>query len=138
MLRLTITVAGVTAVDRSLARFGERVTDLRPAFEAIAQQFGQANKEQFDSEGAASGGWKPLSTKYGVWKAAHFPGAKILHRTGALEKSLTARPFGIERVTTQLIEMGTAIDYAQYHQKGRRGCLPGRRWRSLRSRSAAW
>ncbi len=42
----------------------------------------------------------------------------ILIRTRTLERSLTARPLGIERLAPGSMVIGTRVPYAQFHQRG--------------------
>jgi hypothetical protein len=42
-------------------------------FQHVASPFGEA--------------WAPLSTKYAQWKAKHFPGKRVLERTGELRRA---------------------------------------------------
>lgn len=132
---------GDVQLDRTLDRFAENVDDVSPAWEVIADDFARMEREQFATEGRrASGGWAPLSPPYARWKAIHYPGAKILHRTGDLERSLTQRPFGVEVILPTYMAIGSDVDYGAYHQQGSafgppspgRGRLPRRRPVELR------
>lgn len=121
-MRLTIDVAGaggIPVLDRNLARFQQKLTDVQPALEAMASAFAKAEAEQFSTEGQkASGGWAALSPGYAIWKERNFPGKPILERTGELKKSLTQRPFGVEVISTMAMEIGTRLPYAVRHQQG--------------------
>ena len=126
-VRFTFTVEGETQIDRTLARFHENVTDARPLWEELADKFARAEVRQFNSEGGyGSGGWPALSPRYAAWKAHHYPGKPILEREGALRKSLTKRPFGVEVIEPGFMVVGSGIDYGKYHQAGA-GRLPRRR-----------
>lgn len=109
---------GDVQLSRTLARFSENVNDARPAWEAIAQRFMFLERRQFRSEGRFSGGWAPLSPRYAAWKATHYPGARILHREGDLEESLTNRPFGVEVIEPTFVILGSAVEHGKYHQRG--------------------
>jgi phage gpG-like protein len=117
---LEINVAGIDVMARQLARYIDRVDDLRPALHRIARNLAAHNAENFDTEGVTGvyGRWAPLSPKYRAWKEKHYPGKPILVRTGALRRELTGSPLGIEDVTTRSIRMGTNVPYARYHQTG--------------------
>lgn len=114
-MRFTITVEGEKVIDRTLARYIDNMTDATPAFEAIGDQFAQAETAIFLQQGP---GWAPLSPKYAAYKARYFPGMPILIRTGKLQQSLTSRPFGHEQIRAQSGEYGTSVNYAKYHQHG--------------------
>lgn len=118
---------GDQQVDRTLVGLTRNVSDARPAWLVLARRFTTNNVRQFASEGAyASGGWAPLSPRYAAWKARHYPGRKILARTGRLRRSLTRRPFGVERISADSMVLGTDVPYAVYHQRGTR-FMPRRR-----------
>lgn len=90
--------------------------DFRPAFEKMAEDFWKSEQERFDSAGP---GWKPLSPKYALWKAKHFPGAPIMQRTGSLKASLTGQAEDtIFDVYPTHMELGTQSDHAMFHQTG--------------------
>lgn len=125
--RLTLSFYGDVQLDRTLARFGDAVSDARPAWEAITRRFVALEKRQFSTEGAAaSGGWAPLSANYAEWKAAHYPGKTILRRTDDLYHSLTRRPLPIEVHEPTFMAIGSDVGYGEYHQHGG-GNLPQRR-----------
>lgn len=127
MVRLQLSFAGENQVDRQLARFSDRAADASPAFEAIADQVAAQLLRNFSTQGRhASGGWSPLSPRYARWKAKRYPGAPILVRTGKMRRELTRRPFGVERIGAQSMEVGTNLARAGYHQRGG-GHLPRRR-----------
>lgn len=72
-------------------------------------------------EGGGSGArWAPLSPAYATWKAARFPGAGILVRSGALKASLAGpdSPLSVFRPGPTSLEIGTSVPYAMYHQLG--------------------
>ncbi|WP_040457273.1 phage virion morphogenesis protein [Kribbella catacumbae] len=118
-VRMTFSFYGDTQLDRTLARFQERPEDARPVWDALADRFATIERRQFKSEGKyASGGWAPLSPQYAKWKAKRHPGAKILHLTGDLERSLTQRPFGVEVIERHSMAIGSNVPYGKYHQNG--------------------
>lgn len=91
--------------------------DMRPAFEQMAEDFWKHEQEVFDSAGP---GWKPLSPRYAIWKAKHYPGMGIMQRTGALKASLTSG-FGSDsvfEVYPQRMTIGTDSDHGIFHQTG--------------------
>lgn len=109
---------GEAQVDRTLERVILAAADASPAFEVIAEQFLVAEQQQFATEGGfGSGGWAPLSEGYAAWKAKHYPGTKILHRTGELERSLTEGP-EIRVIEPHMMILGSAVEYGVFHQEG--------------------
>lgn len=126
-VRLTFEIFGDVQLDRTLARFEEAPQDARPLWEALADRFAAGERRQFRTEGGwASGGWPALSPAYGAWKSRHYPGARILHREGELEASLTSRPLGVEVIEPGFMVLGSGVEYGRYHQSGG-GNLPQRR-----------
>jgi phage gpG-like protein len=116
--RITWTFYGEAQLDRTLGRVEVAAADVSPAWEVIAEQFLAAEREQFASEGGfGSGGWAPLSEHYAAWKAVHYPGEKILHRTGELEASLTEGP-EIRVIEAHMMVLGSAVEYGRFHQGG--------------------
>lgn len=109
---------GEAQLDRTLERVVLAAADASPAFEVIADQFLVAEQQQFATEGGfGSGGWAPLSDDYARWKARHYPGSKILHRTGELERSLTVGP-EIRVIEPHMMIIGSAVEYGAFHQTG--------------------
>lgn len=122
MFTLKFEIAGEVQIDRSFYRFLEGVSDFTPAFEEIAEDFLAVEVEQFASEGGygLAGRWSGLSPTYEQWKSKHFPGAKILERTGALRDSLTGQTgASIREISPTTLTLGTKVPYAIYHQQGR-------------------
>ncbi|MFZ9311565.1 MAG: phage virion morphogenesis protein [Arenimonas sp.] len=128
-LRITFTIEGEAQFDRALSRFGDGVSDLRPAWSGVAGVLRQHMTRQFASEGShgQAGGWKPLSKRYAKWKAKKFPGRPILEATGKMKRSLTGVTGDTVLVMQPLIfGIGTKRKYASYHQRGG-GRLPQRK-----------
>lgn len=123
-LVLRMEVEGFAPVKVSLQRFGERVRDFRPFWVGyFAPAFYREVTRNFETEGSYVGGWAALSPDYATWKAAHYPGKGILRRTDALFRSLTfdgASPGaeGVFVADRESLVIGTAVPYAQYHQRG--------------------
>jgi hypothetical protein len=131
---ISFTFYGEPQLERRIVGMYLRTLDASPAFEAIGDSFARVEKRQFSSEGAyGSGGWAPLSPTYAAWKQRHYPGKLTLAREGALEESLTRRPFGIDVVERQFAIFGSDVrsesgfPYGRAHQKGIPGRLPRRR-----------
>lgn len=131
VFRLQLSIDGDQLVDVALPRFREQLTDLREFFvRYAAPKLYRDIGRNFDTEGQFSDpgtGWAPLSPGYAAWKERHYPGRRILHRTGALETSLTfdgEKPGdgGFFEVSRTALVFGTRIKYARHHQRpsGRR------------------
>lgn len=123
---LSLDFLGSQQVDRTLVGLRTRVNDARPVWNVLADRFAKAEARQFRSEGAyGSGGWAPLSARYGAWKARVRPGRRILEFDGTLRRQLTERPFGVEVIEDDRMILGTALPYAQFHTTGT-GTMPPR------------
>ena len=110
-------------MDRGIARFADGVTDYRPIWPVIEDDFYAQEKAQFASEGSEAGNkWQELTPEYEKWKAAHFPGKQILQRTGDLEKSMTSPtdPNAVLIEERKTLTLGSRVSYAIYHQRGTR------------------
>ena len=102
-----------------LDRFQANYQSAEPAFQAMADHQQGIWAKQFDAEGSYTGArWAALSPPYKRWKAIHYPGRKILERSGLLRESLTQRPFGIDEVTDEFMVIGTGVPYGRWHQNG--------------------
>ena len=129
MLGIRIELDGDVQLHRSISRFVDNIQDLSPVWGEVRDEFWEIERELFDSEGSsgASGGWAPLSPRYARWKAQHYPGARIMHRHGVLEESLTGPGSGsIVRMRPQELALGSSVRYAGYHQRGT-GRMPARK-----------
>ncbi|QIN94340.1 hypothetical protein SEA_ABBA_11 [Arthrobacter phage Abba] len=111
-----------------LDRFRNHVGDAEPAMRAMAEyQVKVVNKRAFDQQGTPeTGAWAPLSPPYARWKAKRRPGRPILVFDGDLRESMTVPGKGVFEVTGTQFVVGTAIDYAKYHQQGT-PLMPARR-----------
>lgn len=125
---MTLGSSGFEPFSLVLDRFRDNVGDAQPAFEAMAKyQVEVVNKRQFNQQGTPeTGSWAPLSPPYARWKARVRPGRKILVFDGDLKKSMTVAGEGIFEVTDFGFVVGTALDYATYHQNGTPS-MPARR-----------
>lgn len=66
--------------------------EMRKVRESIDSLFRKRESRLFATEGGSSGSpWQALSPDYADWKKKHYPGRKILARTGALRTALTQR-----------------------------------------------
>jgi len=118
---IEIEVDGDVQISRELLRFTGRIEDASPAFEAIADDLRDVEKEQFDSQGGrSSGGWKKLAASTIAAKAAAGLDSRILHATLAMRRSLTEKsdPAHIEKITKDSLTFGSSDEKLPIHQHG--------------------
>jgi len=119
MFRFRLDIAGEVQLDRGIARFSDGVSDYRPIWPMIAEEFRAIEAAQFASEGAEGGqAWQALSPGYAHYKEARYPGRPILQRTGDLISSLTKQsdPNAVFLPERKTLTLGSKIPYAIYHQ----------------------
>jgi phage gpG-like protein len=122
MIQITGTIDGEIVINRAFNRL-DSLSDFRPIWPNVIQEFYLIETEQFESEGAAGGEkWEPLSESYREWKEVHYPGEPILQRDHDLVESLTdpeaADAILIPREDELII--GSGVPHARIHQrKGR-------------------
>jgi len=115
------------------------VTDWTPVWKTIAADWSATMAKRFDSEGAHEAGtdeegnaipaWLPLKKGYAAWKEKHFPGTKILQRSGDLRAAATG-PATV--ITPTSLSLTVESPYALFHQSTRpRKRLPRRAFASL-------
>ena len=139
-------VLGEMQLHRALAGRIRAVSDFRPVWAQVYDDYIDMEQAAFAQEGSYEGNpaWAPLSPKYTAWKAKHFPGARILYRSGALFKSLTGGSGHIHRSDAFALSMGGAVrvgnwDLGGLHQTGTRRGMPARKPLLLsRARKSRW
>lgn len=120
-LSLQLDIEGDRKLEQAISRLKEGFRDFRRVWPQVASVFHQSVRRQFDSLGAQSGGWRPLTESYAQWKAVEYPGQPVMRRTGALFQSLV-EPFDANAVflmrPTEFIR-GSRLPYARYAHKQR-------------------
>lgn len=127
-VRMDLEIFGETAISRDLLRFGDRMTDARPAFENILEMMEDDIAELFESEGTSGGtAWEALSDETLRRKAALNQQPDVLQATRALLDSLTADTHGsgIRQASAQELVFGSSLmtddgkyNISELHQKG--------------------
>jgi len=105
---------------RGFTRYANVVKDWRPAFEQIYANYVEVTRRNFTSQGYPTR-FKALSPAYRAWKQKHFPGKKILQRSGNLMDSMLGRGQSTRQHTIKDIkklsaEFGSSLPYARVHQ----------------------
>lgn len=119
-MRFTGEIDGAEIFDRAFNRI-DSLSDLRPLWPPVIEEFYLIEQEQFDTEGAAGGQrWAALSDPYAARKAREFPGQPILQAEGTLMASLTDPEAldAILRPAQDELVIGTNVPYALVHQRG--------------------
>jgi len=138
---LTFSVTGAESVQKGLAAIQAAVQDLTPFwkdvfapkyFALVQDQFNTGGRPRGEGGRFSGGAWARLSPKYAAWKKVHYPGAKILQRTGDLQESLRWNGNdlgngGIFDAQPSFVIAGTSVPYGRYHQDGT-GSMPARQF----------
>ena len=117
--RVSFELLGERHYDRAFETLGDESRDMHEPLGQVGELILDIVDDQFETEGAAHLGrrWQPLSPAYAKWKARHYPGRKILIRTGAMRREMVARRSLTVRSDT-LIYAPKHEDIASYHQGG--------------------
>lgn len=111
---VTIEVDGEQQVRLAVTRILREVQDLRPLWKRWQVAFFASEIDLF-----AAAPWASLDDRYAAWKAANLPGRGILVASGAMKNSLVSQGSGhIFRAQPRVMEIGTEVPYAMYHQRG--------------------
>jgi hypothetical protein len=87
-------------VRKQLRDMAARAKDVSPAWQALLTWFGEQNFDQFLTRGGRYHTvWPPLAASTQAEKLRQGHPLDPLIRTGALTRSLTSRPLGVEHVT---------------------------------------
>lgn len=132
-VEIKVSVLGEAQLHRALEGRIRRTSDLRPAFEQIADDFFEGEGRAFDREGGHEGNpaWAPLNPQYAERKARTHAGAKILTRSGKLRQALTGGSGSVREVGRLRLAVGGSIivgkwDLGSLHQTGTRR-MPARK-----------
>lgn len=107
---------------------GYHVRDMREPLEESLVFVVLANiEEQFVTEGALAGGWKPLTDEYRMRKEVRWPGKGILEASGGMRDYIMgARGDKPWRITRSYLVYDPHHDpKVEYHQHGAYGRQPG-------------
>lgn len=126
-MQIGVSVTGANSVAKGLDAMGRRVTDLRPAWAEIADDFLDIEKGVFETEGGSLGRrWKPNVAWWAAYKAAEFgwseaDGPLVQNPNDArLKRSMTVKdaPYSLRDVRPAQLRIGTTLGIAAIHQKG--------------------
>ena len=129
MLKVLTSISGEQQVNRALLAYASKFNNFKWFLNKVADDFYETEKHVFETEGSYEGkpGWKKLKSQYEEAKQVEYPGTKILHRSGAMERSLTKRSDtnAVCRVTNNTLEIDSNVKtpdkkYKLYklHQEG--------------------
>lgn len=118
---VSIKVNGVEEVIKNINICEDRIKNLRPAWEKIAQDFRETERKVFDSQGGygSRSKWSPLSPQYNAWKQISYAGKPILQLTGHLKNSLTTKGADhVEIIEAKKLTIGSTDPKFGWHQNG--------------------
>ena len=122
LVKIKFEVLNEVQFSRAFGDAANKVNDLTLPFSLLANDFFTTMANVFEAEGAFEERekWQELSPTYAAWKARHYPGKKILERTGRMLRSLTIRGSedNILKIEPMELQIGTRVPYAIYHQTG--------------------
>lgn len=117
--QVALEVVGDKVAAERLIMVGERASDVRPIKPLLDPAFRRDEETRFALNGP---GWKALADTTVALKAAAGMDARILRRTGELERALTSAGGSVEvGLTSSRTELafGTDVPYARFHQYGK-------------------
>ena len=123
-MQIGVSVVGANSIARGLNAMGQRVTDLRPAWSEIADDFLDISRDVFDTQGAALGRrWKPNAPWWAAYKQEKYgadAGILVQQPPGRLRQSVTVKnaPYALRDVRPAQLRIGTSLGIAAIHQKG--------------------
>jgi phage gpG-like protein len=106
-------------VEKYLLKMEHRATDFRSIFRWARRELEEAQRENFATDGAASGKkWASLDDEYARWKLSEYGPLPTLVRSGDLYREVTffrgpPNDIGFTQAT-----YGTDLPYARFHQTG--------------------
>lgn len=113
---MSIESKGVPQATKHLHELGERGSDVRRVSEKIRSVYRESNRKRFGGYAR----WKPLDDDTIESKRKQGLDTRVLRRTGALEKSLTAARASnqIDERGKEIMRFGTTLFYARMTDKG--------------------
>lgn len=112
---------GIDETRQLLRGMAHRAGDLRPVWPVIGDAVAGEAALMFRTGGASAGRpWAPLTPRYRAWKIKKHYDPRTLIRTGAMMRSLTSRPMGIENHAATYAEFGTRDPNLHWHEHGTR------------------
>lgn len=134
-MNIQLTFRSFRELEISLSRRIRKLQSLQEPLSRIVKDFFNEEKKWLDSEG--EGSWVPLSPGYAAWKKQHYPGRRMLQRTGRMYDELTGRRSRV-RVRRDGASIEVKNTYWVEHQLGidvtRRIVISPR----LRAKSGVW
>lgn len=111
MSRVRVTMSGEDGAERRLDRLARSAEDLSEPLDRFGDALARSTAEGFATGGASLGrSWAPDKPGYGGWSP--------LDRTGRLRRSVSSRPFAVDRVDERSATFGTDAQGAVYAQHG--------------------
>lgn len=113
---------------RKLRDMRERASNVQAAWNVFLDWFTDGNRQQFGTQGRRwRTPWRELKPKSLAQKRSEGYTADTLIRESILQRSVTDRPMGLERLGPHDMEAGTLVRYAAHHHYGApRARIPAR------------
>lgn len=125
-MNISISLSGDKQLVAQFEDIGDALKDFRPVWIRTRQKVYNAIRENFASEGGASGQWAALTPAYAKVKQQRWGNKPILQASGRYYKSVTQLGGeGIYEEGPQEMTIGTNVPYAGFHQRGT-GKMPAR------------
>lgn len=122
LIKVGFQVQGEKQAHRAFDDYGLRISSLREPLDRMADEVLAAVRLQFETEGASGLGhrWQKLSAEYEAWKDRHYPGRKILVRSGGMKGELLNKAQAVRVYDDRMVyePRGKGGEIAGYHQTG--------------------
>lgn len=108
----------------AFSRFADQITDWRPVFDLIIEDYQDVETKHFQTEGRSGLGqqWADLSPDYAMWKSENYPGRPILVREGDMRQAVLEPKIRKKR---DYLRLRIKDEKLEYHQEGTKS-MPAR------------
>jgi hypothetical protein len=122
MIRMQISLTGITELQGSLDRIRAVAHDFTPELREIGEWYmGFLINDVFETEGGVIGEpWAPLNPEYAKEKAEHYPGRGILEASGKMRTSWRLYTTAQYALIENYAQSDGGEYYAKFHQEGTR------------------
>lgn len=119
MVSISVGAAEMRQVARDLKRLDKATLDLSTVWRRAGSRIARDNRRQYATKGAYQGTpWKPLAASTLKSKLRSGAPRGMLKRSGALFRSYTGRPMGIEIINRHDAHFGSPLQVARWQEEG--------------------